>query len=170
MPCSSVRHQKNITKPNSVKIGLICCFCQQCYHNMKEEKSAELINILICRQGSFLVRLKNCKKRLSPSSCLSVCSSAWKNSAPAGRIFIKFGIWVLFETLSRKVNFHYHLTRTKGTLHKGYYTGLITFRSILLRMVKVSEKVLEKSKHTFYVQYPLFDSLAVYGIMCKNTE
>jgi hypothetical protein len=39
---------------------------------MKEEKSTKLINILICRQGSFLVLLKNCKKRLSASSCLSV--------------------------------------------------------------------------------------------------
>jgi hypothetical protein len=46
---------------------------------------------------------------------------------------------------------------------------LITFCSILLRMVKVSEKFY-KNTNTFYVQYPLFDNRAVYGILWKNTE
>jgi len=32
--------------------------------------------------------------------------SAWKNSAPTGRIFMKFYIWVFFENLSRKFKFH----------------------------------------------------------------
>jgi hypothetical protein len=31
-----------------------------------------------------------------------VCPSAWNNSAPSWRIFIKFDIWWFFETLSRK--------------------------------------------------------------------
>jgi len=31
-----------------------------------------------------------------------VLLSAWNNSALTGRIFIKFGIWVLFKTLSWK--------------------------------------------------------------------
>jgi hypothetical protein len=36
---------------------------------------------------------------------MSVCLSAWNNSAPTGRIAIKFGIWGLLENLSRKFKF-----------------------------------------------------------------
>ena len=42
--------------------------------------------------------MQNREKRPSSSSCLS----AWNNSSPTGRIFMKFDIWVLFENLSRK--------------------------------------------------------------------
>jgi hypothetical protein len=37
---------------------------------------------------------------------LSVRSSACNNSIPTGRIFIKFYVWVFFETQSRKGTFH----------------------------------------------------------------
>jgi hypothetical protein len=33
---------------------------------------------------------------------MSVCPSAWNNSAPTERIFMKFDIWVFFENLARK--------------------------------------------------------------------
>ena len=39
-------------------------------------------------------------------ACPAVRLSAWNNSAPTGRIFMKFDIWVFFETLSRKFKFH----------------------------------------------------------------
>jgi hypothetical protein len=38
--------------------------------------------------------------------CLSVRPSAWHNSAPIGRIFMKFDIRVFFENLSRKITFY----------------------------------------------------------------
>jgi len=43
--------------------------------------------------GNFEARLQNCEKRLLDSSCLSDRHSAWNNSAPTGRIFMKFGIY-----------------------------------------------------------------------------
>jgi len=51
------------------------------------------------------------KKRVLASSCvyvlrLSVCLSAWNNSAPIGRIFVKFDISGFFENLLRKFKFH----------------------------------------------------------------
>jgi len=49
---------------------------------------------------------QNWEKRMLASSCLSVCLSAWNNSAPTGRIFLKFDIWVFFENRSRKFKFH----------------------------------------------------------------
>jgi len=82
-----------------------------------------------------------CDKRLFASSCLSVRKyvrpSAWNNSAPTGRIFIKFDIWVFLENLSRKFNFHSNLTKITGTLHEDRYTFLIIYRLILPRMRNV---------------------------------
>jgi hypothetical protein len=40
----------------------------------------------------LLALSQNCEKRLLASLCLSVRPSSWNNSAPAGRIFIEFGI------------------------------------------------------------------------------
>ena len=54
-----------------------------------------------CCEVSWRVR-KNCEKRLF----ISVLPSSGNNSAPAGRNFITFGIWVFFENLSRKFRFH----------------------------------------------------------------
>jgi len=55
----------------------------------------------------FQARRQSCEKRLLTSSCVcpSVRPSAWSNSAPAGQIFVKFGIWVLFGDLLRKFKF-----------------------------------------------------------------
>ena len=53
----------------------------------------------------FWARSQHCEKPLLASSCLSVCPSAWNNSAPTGRVFMKFDIVVFFENLSRKSRF-----------------------------------------------------------------
>jgi hypothetical protein len=45
-------------------------------------------------------------RKATISFVLSVRPSTWKNSAPTGRIFMKFDIWVFFENLSRKFKFH----------------------------------------------------------------
>jgi len=37
---------------------------------------------------------------------MSVRLTAWNESAPAGRIFMKADIWVFFENMSRKFKFH----------------------------------------------------------------
>ena len=50
----------------------------------------------------FQTRLQNCEKRLLAFSCLSVRPPAWNNSAPTGRISIKFDILAFSENLSRK--------------------------------------------------------------------
>jgi hypothetical protein len=35
-----------------------------------------------------------------------VCPSAWHNSAPTKRIFMKFDMWVFWENVSWKFKFH----------------------------------------------------------------
>jgi len=46
------------------------------------------------------------EKFLLASSCLSVRVSAWGNSAPNERIFMKLDIWLFFKNLSRKFAFN----------------------------------------------------------------
>jgi hypothetical protein len=49
--------------------------------------------------------------------CVCVCVSTWNNTAFAGRIFMKFRIWVLLKNLSGKFKFHYSLTSLVGILY-----------------------------------------------------
>jgi hypothetical protein len=75
---------------------------------------------------------------------MSVHPSTWNNTAPTGRIFMKFDIWEFFCNLSRKLMFHWNRTRITGTVHEDQYTFLTISRSVLLRMRNVSDKFAEK--------------------------
>jgi len=66
---------------------------------------------------------------------MSVCPpSAWKNSVLTRQIFLKLGIEVFLENLSRKFKFHQNLAEITGTLYEDQYTFLIISFSVLLRM------------------------------------
>ena len=60
------------------------------------------LNLSIFRHIHKTVRLK-C---LFHHVCLSVHPSVWKNSALTGRIFMKFGVCIFFENLSKKFKCH----------------------------------------------------------------
>jgi hypothetical protein len=53
---------------------------------------------------------------------MSVHPSAWNNSAPTRRIFMKSAICVFFLNLLRKIKFHENLWRITDTLHEDKYT------------------------------------------------
>jgi len=99
---------------------------------------------------------ENCEKLLLASArlsvCLSVCLYVWNNSAPTGRIFMKFGIWLFLENLSRKLKYHYNVTRIKGTLHENFSTFMTISRLIPFRMRNFSEKNCRENQSTVYVQ------------------
>ena len=75
--------------------------------------------------------------------------SAWKNSAPTGRIFMKFGIWVLFENGSR----------ITGTLLEDKFTFLSYLARIFLEWENFHTKVVEKIKTHFFVFDIFFSKL-----------
>jgi hypothetical protein len=69
----------------------------------KDEKCIDICPT--CKSSTIEERLVNAqfvgafaKKRLFATSCLpvrlTVCPSAWNNSAPTERVFMKFDIWV----------------------------------------------------------------------------
>jgi hypothetical protein len=86
------------------RTSFICSFILRGSHQILNKWSNRLTHT--CQTCCFQVRSQNCEKRLLPSSCQFVHQSAWNNSAPAGRILIKFRISALFENLSRKFKFH----------------------------------------------------------------
>jgi hypothetical protein len=99
----------------------------------------------------YLAHSQNCEKRQLALSCLFVRLSARNNSAPSGRIFVKFDIWVFFENLSRTFKFHLNLTRITGTVHEDLYTFMIISLSILLRMRNVSDKSFRENQNTHFM-------------------
>jgi hypothetical protein len=91
--CVCVLRVKNLVLPD------ILTNCRN-----KRETQIYYMPVLTTRQkNSFLFfRCVAKLRKANISFVMSVCSSAWNNSAPTGRIFMKFGIWVFFEDLSRK--------------------------------------------------------------------
>ena len=74
--------------------------------------------------------------------------SAWNNSAPTMRIFMKFDICVSFENLYVKTQLS--LNSDKNTLHEDRHTFLIISHSFLLRMRTVSDKSCKENQtHIF---------------------
>jgi hypothetical protein len=72
--------------------------------------------------------------------CPSVCTSAWNNSAPNGRIFIKFDIRAFLENLSRKFKFDSNPIRVTCTLHEYLCTFMIISSLVRLRMRNILSK------------------------------
>ena len=62
----------------------------------------------------FCVKLR----KASISFVMSVRPSAWSNSIPTGRIFIKFDTWVFFANLLNRFRFHWTRDRITPTLHQ----------------------------------------------------
>jgi len=91
----------------------------------------------------------------------SVYPPTRNNSAPTGRIFAKFYIWVIFDYLARKIKFHY-LTRITGTLHENQCTFMLS-RLILLTMRNVYTKVVEKVKKHILCSVTFSCKHGVYG-------
>jgi len=100
----------------------------------------------------FWARWQNCGNRLLASSCLPVClsvrPSAWNNSVPTGRFFMKFDLWDLIENLSRKFIFDLCLTRITylPTSHDYLCPFAVICRWILLGFRNISDKFGQKNK------------------------
>jgi hypothetical protein len=54
------------------------------------------------------------------------------------------------KNTSRKLKFHYNLTTVAGTLNEDQYTFVMISRSVLLRMVNVSDKYCRENQNTHF--------------------
>ena len=69
------------------------------------KKICSIVGQLFFLLGAFR-KLQNATISLVMAFRLSGRLSAWNNSAPTGRIFVKFDICGFFENMSRKFKFH----------------------------------------------------------------
>jgi hypothetical protein len=100
----------------------------------------------------------------------SVCLSAWNNSVPTGRIFIKFDIWAFSENLSIKFKFHWNPTRVTGSLDGDVFTYITISRWILLRIRNVSNKSHRENKNVHFMSNNFFvENRPIYE-MSKNVK
>ena len=81
---------------------------------------------------------------------------------------MKFDNCVFFLNLSRKFKFHYNLARFTGILHNYQYTFSTISRSVLLRMINVSDESCRESPNTHLGSFFFFRKLCFYEIMWKN--
>ena len=99
-----------------------------------------------------------------PTVGLSACI----NWVSAGRIFIKFNIWLILETLSKKFMIHYNVTRIMGTLHEDRYSSFITFRSLLLRKANVSDKRCRVNNSTYLTLGNILSKIVLFATKCEK--
>jgi hypothetical protein len=76
--------------------------------------------------------------------------SAWTNSFPTGRIFMKFNILGFFENLSSKFTFYINLKILTGTLYEDQCIFMTISRWILLGMTNVSDKLCREDTKTHF--------------------
>ena len=102
---------------------------------------------------------------------VSVCLSAWNNSAPTWRNFIKFDIWVFFENLSGKFKFvkigqEWRVFYVKTSAH-----FLIISYTVFLRMRNVSDESCRENQNTHFIFDnfpPPPENRVAYEIMWKS--
>ena len=121
---------------------------------------------------------KNCERRLLASSCPFVRPSAWNNSAPTGRISMKFCILSAVREVVEKIKLP-----LKSDKKNGYFTWRpkyiydISANSSYNKKNVSDENCKEKSKHTFCAQKfflrkscHLWDNMKNYGRSGEATD
>jgi hypothetical protein len=132
--------------------------------------------------GAF-TKLRKATVSFVMSVCLSLCPSVvWNYSAPTGRIFMKFGIWIFLENLTRITGTFLHENLSTFmiicrsiydhmSLNLWSYVAqfMIICRSILLRLRRVSDKSYRENQTTYFTFTNLSrKQSAVYEVMWKN--
>ena len=103
-------------------------------------------------------------RKATISVVIPVCSSVWNNSAPppppAGRIFMKFGIWIFFENMPSRFEFYSSITRIPRILHEDLCRFMIINCWIVLKMRNVSDKRCWENQNT--ISYWTFFFLKIF--------
>jgi hypothetical protein len=99
---------------------------------------------------------------------MSVCLSAWNNSAPTGQIFIKFDIWGFFRKSVEKIKVSSKSDMNNGYLHEDLCTRIKVSLWIRLRMRNASDNISTENQNTRFM-CRLWDSVVKCGRAKQTT-
>ena len=107
----------------------------------------------ICRWISLLGTFAKFRKA-TIIFVMSVHLSAWNNSAPTGRMFMKFRIWIFFWKSVEKIQVSFKSDKNNEffTWKHAYVYDNISLNSSRT-MTDLSDKTCRENQNTFYVQY-----------------
>jgi hypothetical protein len=117
------------------------------------------------------------KLRKATISCVIPVRPSARNSAPTGRICMKFDIWVFSDNLSRRFKFHYNLTGTTCILREDVSTFMKISRWIIFRIRNILGKIVQKIRAHILCSLPFFqkscqfwDNVEKYGGAREATD
>jgi hypothetical protein len=121
-----------------------------------------------CFRWHFLDSLTELRKA-TISFVMSVCPSGWNNSAPAGRIFMKYGIWVLLSKICRENSSLIKIWQQYRVLYMKTNTHFLSYLAYFFLKWEVFEaKFAEKIKTHILCSTTFSENRPVYEIMWKN--
>jgi Fe-S oxidoreductase len=100
--------------------------------------------------------------------CLSVCpvvlQSAWKSSAPTGRIFMKFHVWgFFFQKSAERIQVLLKFDKNNGHFLEDLRMYIYDNISLnLLRMKNVSDKSCRENKNTHFIFNNFFPKIVLF--------
>jgi hypothetical protein len=98
-----------------------------------------------------------------------ICPLTEKNSAPTRQILIQSDIWAFFKNLSRKLKFHYRLTKKKKVLYMKMFSHLWQYLTELFLPWEMFHIIaVEKIKTHILCSITFSKNRAVYEIMSKT--
>jgi hypothetical protein len=118
------------------------------------------IHLILFRKINIFGEFSKLRNHLLASSCLtvcmSVCLSAWKNSAPNEKIFMKFDIWIFSKT-SRENSSFIKICQDKCVLYMKTNADSWSYLvKLFLQWEMCQTNLYRKSKHIFYAQLLFF--------------
>ena len=102
--CFPNTNSRTALESSCPSLSSICCRNPEIY-STKFRELCRLLTVLVSILGAF-AKLRKTTISFVMSVRLSVSPSAGNNSAPTGRIFMKFDIFVFFLNLLRKIKFY----------------------------------------------------------------
>ena len=133
---------------------------QRCHTSSYSYRSLEEAS---CFAGFYYWR----NRKIAKSACClrhaSTCT--WNNSAPTGRIFIKFYIWIFCETLPENSSF-IKTDKSNGYLTRKICIFMIISCWILLTTRNVSEKSSRENHNTHFMLSNIFPKIEPFRRYC----
>jgi hypothetical protein len=139
-----------------VRFWLTKNLAEVCVRRVLDVSNCSLLCVVVCCYVTTLAdilvfRRVRMLRKATICFVMSVRPPACNNSAPTGRIFIKFDILNIFRKSVEKIEVSLKSDNNNGTLHEDLCTFMVISRWILLRMRNVSDKSCRENQNIHFM-------------------